>query len=351
MLSVTGPAGFYMTPVNKVLLGVSLSSSLALLFPLQQYRHLCTYSYDLVIERGEYWRLLTSKLAFLDIKDIALCCMLIYNFRFLERRFGSRKYISYLLAVSVLSTVLEMGALILCHHFDISFTPLPSGPFCMVFPQFVQFFLLIPRVAASSILGVPVTGKTFTYILGLQVASGTAEYRLVTLCAVIAGLLWQYNFLKIQGLVSVPECVARVFNQAVGWLLQSPRPPTLDTPIGATLEIQRQERIERMEEQMLSTALQNSAFANNGAAAAEMMRPQPLNVANGPGIFGNFLRRDNLPQDNVAEIQHDQTSATVSEDQVQRLTEMGFSDVSVRRALSVTNNDISQATNILLQET
>ena len=41
--------------------------------------------------------------------------------------------------------------------------------FCLVFPQFVQFFLMIPRVAASSILGVPVTGKTFTYILGLQV--------------------------------------------------------------------------------------------------------------------------------------------------------------------------------------
>ena len=41
----------------------------------------------------QYWRLLTSKMAFLDIKDIALCAMLIYNFRFLERRFGSRKYV------------------------------------------------------------------------------------------------------------------------------------------------------------------------------------------------------------------------------------------------------------------
>ena len=41
------------TPVNKCLLGVSLSSSLALMFPLQHYQHLCDYSYDLVIERGE----------------------------------------------------------------------------------------------------------------------------------------------------------------------------------------------------------------------------------------------------------------------------------------------------------
>jgi hypothetical protein len=37
--------------------------------------------------------LLTSRLAFLDLKDVALCTMLIYNFRFLERRFGSRKYV------------------------------------------------------------------------------------------------------------------------------------------------------------------------------------------------------------------------------------------------------------------
>lgn len=36
--------------------------------------------------------------------------------------------------------------------------------------------------------------------------------------------------------------------------------------------------------------------------------------------------------------------------QVQRLTEMGFSDDSVRRALRLANNDVSLATNVLLQE-
>ncbi|KAL8588270.1 hypothetical protein ACOMHN_008573 [Nucella lapillus] len=189
MLSVTGPAGFYQTPVNKVLLGMSLSSSLALMFPLHQYRHLCAYNYDLVIARGEYWRLLTSKLAFLDIKDVVLCCMLIYNFRFLERRFGSRKYASYLLGVCLLTTLLEAGSMVLCHRLDVRLATLPSGPLSMVFPQFIQFFLMIPRVAASTIMGVPVTGKTFTYILGLQVASGTAEYRLVALCALVSNIL------------------------------------------------------------------------------------------------------------------------------------------------------------------
>lgn len=350
MLSVTGPAGFYQTPVNKVLLGISLSSSLTLMFPLQQYRYLCTYNYDLVIARGEYWRLLTSKLAFLDIKDVVLCSMLIYNFRFLERRFGSRKYASYLLAVSLLSTLLELCSMVLCHRLDFKLATLPSGPFCLVFPQFIQFFLMIPRVAASTIMGVPVTGKTFTYILGLQVASGTAEYRLVTLCAVVAGLLWQNNFLKIQSIVFVPEFASCSVDRLIGRFLRSRRPKNLDSPIGATLELQRQERLERMEEQMLAAALRNSTLGTNGGPM-DMMRPQPSNLADGPGIFGNFLRNAGIQRNRFTEMQHSGGDNTiVSEDQVQRLIEMGFSDDSVRRALRMTDNDISRATAVLLQE-
>lgn len=316
------------------------------MFPLQHYRHLFSYNYDLVIEHGEYWRLLTSRLAFQDIKDVALCAMLIYNFRFLERRFGSHKYVSYLLAVSLLSALLEVGTLITARRLDVSFSHLPTGPFCLVFPQFVQFYLLIPRVATSSILGVPVTGKTFTYILGLQLASCTAEYRLVIICALLASLLWQYNIMKVQSVLFMPEFVSETIVRVAGWLLDSPPPRNAGTPMGATLELQRQERLERMEEQMVQAALRNSFNAHNG----DVVRPQPLNMANGPGIFGNFSMRDAADQDSPSDLPQT-SSGPVSEDQVHRLTEMGFSDESVRRALQVSNNDISQATNILLHET
>ncbi|PVD18531.1 hypothetical protein C0Q70_21080 [Pomacea canaliculata] len=297
-----------------------------------------------------FWRLLTSKIAFLDVKDIALCSMLIYNFRFLERRFGSRKFVSYLIATSVLSTALELAVLVICHQFDVSFGTMPSGPFCLVFPQFAQFFLKIPRVAVSSIMGVPVTGKTFTYILGLQVASASPESRLVTSCALAAGFLWHHNFLKIQSIIWIPESVSSQFDRMIGWLFKSPPPANLNTPMGATLELQRQERLERVEEQMIAAAMQNSV-AHNGTY--NLMRPQPVNVAHGPGVFGNFVRHDGLRhRDHSSGDQSpDHSSAiTVSEDQVQRLTEMGFSDDSVRRALVLSNNDISRATNILLQD-
>ena len=41
----------------------------------------------------------------------------------------------------------------------------------------------------------------------------------------------------------------------------------------------------------------------------------------------------------------------VSEDQVQLLVEMGFNQDQVRHALQLHNNDISMATNFLLQQT
>jgi len=35
---------------------------------------------------------ITSKLAFLDLKDLFVCSVLIYYFRMFEKRFGSRKF-------------------------------------------------------------------------------------------------------------------------------------------------------------------------------------------------------------------------------------------------------------------
>lgn len=40
----------------------------------------------------------------------------------------------------------------------------------------------------------------------------------------------------------------------------------------------------------------------------------------------------------------------VSEEQVQQMVEMGFSQDQVRHALHVSNNDVSVATNFLLQQ-
>lgn len=43
--------------------------------------------------------------------------------------------------------------------------------------------------------------------------------------------------------------------------------------------------------------------------------------------------------------------AEASEDQVQQMVDMGFNQEQVRHALQMSNNDVSMATNVLLQQT
>lgn len=64
-----------------------------------------------------------------------------------------------------------------------------------------------------------------------------------------AGLLYRWNVLKIQDWLVIPDWLARLTNLTLGRLLSSS--PPADGPMGATLEIQRQEQMERLEHQML----------------------------------------------------------------------------------------------------
>ncbi|ESP04824.1 hypothetical protein LOTGIDRAFT_109671, partial [Lottia gigantea] len=270
--------------VTKGVLATSILSSFALTFPLHYHRQYFIYTSDQIFQKQQLWRLITSKLVFLDVKDLFICSLLIYYFRIFERRFGSRKYASYLLSTGFLATLLELLCLYVCQLLETDITSLPSGPLCFVFPLFIPYYFDIPRVAMTTILGVPVTGKTFTYILGLQIASTTAESRLAALCSIIAGLLWRINFLKFQSVILIPNCVGQVFEKTIGRLLRSKPPKNIRLPMGATLELQRQEQLDRLEQQMLWQTFQNpNHLANN-------------NVGGGLATFFQQVRHPDLPR-------------------------------------------------------
>lgn len=80
-------------PVCKCILGASFLSSVLINFPLSQYRHLCVYDYSLIVEKYQLWRLVTARVAFLDVKDLMIGSILFYYFRTFERRYGSRKFV------------------------------------------------------------------------------------------------------------------------------------------------------------------------------------------------------------------------------------------------------------------
>ena len=66
-----------------------------------------------------------------------------------------------------------------------------------------------------------------------------------------AGILYRLNFLYIKSWTRIPSSVSSFCHQALGWLLYSRPPSEGALPMGATLEIQRQQRTEYMEQRML----------------------------------------------------------------------------------------------------
>lgn len=346
MFSSRSASGFHRAPVCKVMLSCTVGSSLLLNFPLRQYQPLFIYDHTAVFEKHQIWRVFSSRMVFSDLKDLFLCTILLYYFRLFERRFGSRKFVSYMMGTGLLATLLEMGVSYCCRYWDIPLGPLPAGPLCFVYPLFVPYYCDVPRVVMSQIWGIPMTGKSFSYILGLQVASTSPESIVVAVCGILSGILWRVNFVKIQSIIQVPNFVSKLFSATLGRLLDTNNPVEQDLKsFGATLELQRQENLERLEHQLLMQSLRNSQQGRN----IHIGRPQPQNLANGHGIFGtgNNNNPDGLRQRHNSAAA--EAPAEVSEDQVQMLTEMGFNDAQVRQALQMCNNDLNTATNFLLQ--
>ena len=88
----------------------------------------------------------------------------------------------------------------------------------------------------------------------------------------VAGILWRVNFLKIQTFIQVPKFVSKLFSSTLGRLLDTSEQvdQNLQT-FGATLELQRQENLERLEQQLLMQSIRNSQNGRN----IHIGRPQP----------------------------------------------------------------------------
>ena len=118
---------------------------------------------------------MTSKLTFLETKDALFCLILLYNFRIFERRLGSRKFASHLLAFVTLTGLFEWTLTVLANYYDPKLHSglLSIGPFGLVLPWFLYYYQDIPSLNSTSFLGLRITGKLMPYLLGLQVILGS----------------------------------------------------------------------------------------------------------------------------------------------------------------------------------
>ncbi|KAM4729650.1 ubiquitin-associated domain-containing protein 2 [Anableps anableps] len=352
MFTTTGSRGLYKAPLCKGLLLV-LNGLTVMLTVLPQYQDMFVYSLQAVAHQHQVWRLLCGRLICLDVKDSFCSSLLIYNFRIFERRFGTRKFASFLLGTWFLSALVDfLLAQAFQYLFQYEVEELPAGLLAPVFSLFVPFYQSIPRMPVTQVLGhIHITNKTLVYIVGLQLLTSSPFMWLLALSGLLSGGLYHSNALWLQKILFVPAWVSCAGKYVLEPLFSSSQPSD-ETPLGmgATLDIQRQQRMDLLDQQLL-LAQYNEARRN--------VRHQPqAGLLQWTRLFPSLRHRgQNRPpvQPHPEAQTHQSTqpplleNSPVAEEQVARLVEMGFSRIDALEALRASNNDINMATNFLLQ--
>lgn len=344
MFTSTGSSGLYKAPLSKSLLLVPSALSLLLTLLLPHCQKLFAYDLHAVKSDFQVWRLICGRIVCLDLKDTFCSSLLIYNFRIFERRYGSRKFASFLLGSWVLSALFDL-ILVEAVQYLVGVTVasnLPSGFLAPVFALFVPFYRSIPRVQVAHILGpLSITNKTLIYILGLQLFTSGSHIWIVAISGLIAGMCYDCKVFQVHQVLRIPGSVAQFFSWALGPVFSSSEPTSeARVGMGATVDIQRQQRMEQLDRQLML-----SQFAH-----VRRQRQQQGGMINWNRLFPPLRQRRNINyQDGPRSEQRASPPLEVSEEQVARLMEMGFSRGDALEALRASNNDLNVATNFLLQ--
>ncbi|XP_041115190.1 ubiquitin-associated domain-containing protein 2-like isoform X1 [Polyodon spathula] len=345
MFTTTGSTGLYKAPFSKSLLIILSALAFLLAVPFSQYKSLFMYNLQKIKQEFQIWRLICGRFICLDLTHAFCSCLLIYNFRIFERRYGSRKFASFLLCSWVFSALFDTLLVEALHYAcDVKVDVLPSGLLAPVFALFVPFYCSIPRVQVTRVLGqFAITNKSLVYLMGLQLFTSSFFMWIIALSGLTSGMLYHNNVFKMQHVIFIPDWVARCGSYTLEPLFSTDE-PTLESAVGmgATLDIQRQQRMDRLDQQLLLSQLPHMRRNTQ----------QQGGLLNWNRFFPSLRQRWN------ANHQADPRSAQntpanppqeVSEEQVARLMEMGFSRVDALEALRASNNDVNVATNFLLQ--
>ncbi|KPP57626.1 hypothetical protein Z043_124629, partial [Scleropages formosus] len=159
----------------------------------------------------------------------------------------------------------------------------PDRRLAAVFALFVPFFHSIPRVQVTQILGqLSITNKSLVYIVGLQLLTSSPFMWIVALGGLGAGELYLGDVLGVQRFLRVPGFVARACSRTLEPLLSGSEPNReAALGMGATLDIQRQQRMDLLDQQIL---LSQFAHMRRG-------RQQQVGLINWDRFFPNLRHR------------------------------------------------------------
>ncbi|CAO3607254.1 unnamed protein product [Mucor hiemalis] len=195
-MQAVGPAGFYNVPVTKFLvLFVGSCSILAAILNLKPYFHLQLIPHLTI--HHQFWRLLTSHLAFGNSGDVFFGSLLLYTMRVIERQYGSAKYLAFLFVATMTSTLLELSALIF--GVRVGLKRIPGGPYALIFAALYQYHRIIPVTYRLRVFGITMNDKLFLYVLAFQLAlSQSFETITPALCGLLSGALYRTDIGNIK---------------------------------------------------------------------------------------------------------------------------------------------------------
>ncbi|XP_019684513.1 ubiquitin-associated domain-containing protein 2 isoform X4 [Felis catus] len=255
MFTSTGSSGLYKAPLSKGLLLVPSALSLLLALLLPHCQRFFAYDLQAIKDDFQIWRLICGRIICLDLKDTFCSSLLIYNFRIFERRYGSRKFASFLLGSWVLSALVDFILVeAVWYSFGIAAAGnLPSGFLAPVFALFVPFYCSIPRVQVAQILGpLSITNKTLIYILGLQLFTSGSYIWIIAISGLISGICYNSKMFQVHRVLYVPSWMAKFFSRTLEPIFSSSE-PTAEARVGmgATVDIQRQQTMELLDRQLM----------------------------------------------------------------------------------------------------
>ncbi|ORY22757.1 hypothetical protein BCR39DRAFT_550848 [Naematelia encephala] len=196
-------SGFQNAGVTKGIMMVLAINTLAVsLLHVKPYIHLQVVPH--MTKYHQFWRLLVHPFAFANSTELLMGELLLYNVGTnVERSFGPRKYSSFILLSSLLSTFICFVGIVVLHKFGVS--AVPAGPYGVIFSLLWQQYRTIPSLYAFRLFGIEFSSKIFSWLFALQLF---LSYPPRSVLASLAGLLagWIY---RLDNLVLLPSLSRR----------------------------------------------------------------------------------------------------------------------------------------------
>lgn len=283
------------------------------------------------------WKLLTAPFIFGSAGEMLIGLTLVYLFRCFERFYGSQKYSIFavysfivpilfnLLLSSVLSTVLGV------HNIKYYWK---SGPYGLIFSSLVIYYVMIPATVTYSFsqsISYKFTEKHVVYLLALQLLTLNFWRALpISMCGLLTGIIYANS--SVLRNLKPPATIAEWFGRNIYPLVNSANLSSRQN------RLDHQQAISDLPRMMRPRRNTDQGFADNllggrqdATNLASQLFPQSL--------LQNITRQQRQPQQN---------RVAASEENIQVLVNMGFDRADVINALNATNNNMEEATEMLL---